>query len=275
MVGSEHRKSLTKRELEILSSRYSNDNTPINFYHEQYFTTWEFRQKYIHWCAISGVSIPPDQVIEEYMTSIIRSEWGDMTFQEIELALKMNLLGDFSDVIEPYNNFNIRFLSAIIRAYKIKRSLADSKMYDIKRLLDKAPLKEFTPEEIELIHVESIVKNYQSYLNDHTCLVAGLATSYDFLLKKGIVSVEEEVLDKNINMEIDVLISEAKRNINSLNAIAIEAKIKDRSSFRHIAILQVKHRFMLQYYQDRKGMEITPGELAQELQDAITNTKNI
>lgn len=73
--------------------------------------------------TLIGVPIPKESaektVIFDYMVQYM----GNLTYEEVLLAVKLNLSGEFGEIIEPYNLLSVSYLAKVIDKYRSHRQV--------------------------------------------------------------------------------------------------------------------------------------------------------
>lgn len=73
--------------------------------------------------TLIGVPIPKESaektVIFDYMVQYM----GGLTYEEVLLAVKLNLSGEFGEIIEPYNLLSVSYLAKVIDKYRSHRQV--------------------------------------------------------------------------------------------------------------------------------------------------------
>ena len=95
--------------------------------------------------TLIGVPSPKDSaekaVIFDYMVQYM----GNLTYEEVLLAVKLNLSGEFGEMIEPYNLLSVSYLAKVIDKYRGHRQIEIRKY---KALLPQPEEKQVTNEEL-------------------------------------------------------------------------------------------------------------------------------
>jgi len=132
-----------------------------------------------------GTNVLPDEIQERFLIDFLINEYGGLTFDEIELAFRMNMLGELGTVIEHYNELNVKFLTQIVNAYKARRIEADNKYKEICHRLQYLPGPVEDPALADYYSGKSIYLKYKGWLQGLP--VIGLHADYKFLLRIGIL----------------------------------------------------------------------------------------
>ena len=102
---------------------------------------WNIDQIIIRGAAICGCAVPAteffaDIISEEITRFILDFGYGQLTYEEILLAMRMNAKGDYHYIIgleiEPVTffgtSFNVEYFGKLLRNYKVVRNQLDRKL---------------------------------------------------------------------------------------------------------------------------------------------------
>lgn len=168
---------IPKRDLSILRARY--ENKPIQAYDSEYFESEKFTLNLLSWSSLVGVRTPPDAGQISLIREVLTEEFENLTLEEIEVALKMNLLDEFDKPVEHFNYFNVSYLTAILRQY-LGRRQSTEKRY--RPLVQKANFEEkimLTELQKSMIVIQGVFSNFKRHLAGFETY--GISSQYEWL----------------------------------------------------------------------------------------------
>lgn len=183
----EAEKNISDRELKILKAKYQ--NRPILTYPEQYYSSQEFLNRVVAWTSFFSVRDLPDRGQLHLIKMLFINEIGGMTFEEIDVAMWMNTMGEFGQKIQAYNRFDLQFLAQLIVAYKEKRTAAEQKYRDVREKLALPEQKPLTELQKDLIITDGVIKTYEKYLRGDD--LYGKSSIFDLFLKLKVIKMEK------------------------------------------------------------------------------------
>ncbi len=187
----------------------------ISEYPASYWLSDEWTYRMAVWCNIIGITDIPEGIPLQLIEEVIINDFRGHSFAEIELALKMCALGEFSEPIEAYNRLNIPFLGKVMKAYRKFRKDAANKYEEIKFKIQKPEPVIPSAFEVDITVAQQIWDDYIRVINDVD--IFPLSHKYDLLLRLGIVSSEEtstirdDIAKQVIGRNADLIINQAER----------------------------------------------------------------
>lgn len=178
---------LDHREKQIASARY--ENTPIGCLAEDFFTTTDWSKRLYMWCSYAGVRDLPDQMTEVFLVETLTNEFSGLTLEEVEVAIRMNVLGEFEPPVKHFNLFNVSFLADLIKQYKHHRLEADKKYQQVRFLLEKPKAPELSEFAKDMITAEGVYDDYMRYCAGEE--IFGHSVKYDFLERIGLFGTDQ------------------------------------------------------------------------------------
>lgn len=271
--------ALPMRDREILQAQYTNPT--IQEMGMDLFIGGMWRKKLLFWAELIGLRkqvMLEDGTIscvtdlqEEILCRLISAEYGGLTLQEVDVALKMNLLGEFEEKIKHYNEFNVEYLTQIIAAYKKHRIVALKKYREILYKLNyvEPPVSK---KEADYRSGRAIYRKYKDLLSGNKQL--GLHVDFIFLNKIGIVSPDEAEMEEAMSFVQQDLKDQQYQDISDSAGIGMQmANIGNKSkddtlnSLFNLAIEDKAREYLtLQYFESIKSSD---GDLQSELRVAI------
>lgn len=158
----------------------------------------------------------------------------------------MNILGEYGDVIEPYNMLNVKFLSQLINAYK-KRRLAVDKIYqkEVYKCLE-LPKPVTDPYEQDKIIAIGLFEDYQAHLLGNK--VFGCSVKYDILIRFGLLKFDDSVYSEAMMQAKNVLNERYRITTERQEAIRLGTILEDEQRTELSATVIAKEILLLAYY---------------------------
>lgn len=217
---TENLEGLSSRHKEILDSRYRYH--PISCYEPEFFKTQEFRSKIVMWCALATIVDLPDKILVDAVVMILTTEYGGLTLEEITLALKMNIVGQFPEVVNSYNSFSIKFMCSVLNHYKKFRLEAENAYQDLRSTL-------LIPEKVELSSFQEdyitgagiIADSFKLHNNQE--VIGGFLTGFDYMSRLGILEYDQAEFDAEVDNTVKMMHDNGER-IKRLSSNKFEMK---------------------------------------------------
>lgn len=107
-------------------------------------------------CTMLGVKTPPDPVTMGHIKRIFNN-YHNITYREFVNAFELNILGEYGEVYEHFQNFDMVFVSRILGMYRVRKqnAIKEAEYYKPKEL----PAHESTNEDYYNRLVEYIKTN--------------------------------------------------------------------------------------------------------------------
>lgn len=235
---------------------------PISSLPAVFFGSQGYADKLWLWCTLNGIRDLPDVGLTALLTDILCTHSKGLSLEEIDLAMKMNLLGEFGEPVEAFNSLSVKFLTQIIRLYEKHRIAARRKLDAELAKLKSEPIV-LSDLQLDVIKCFGVKKAFENFQNDVE--IYGKSALYDFLKKLGVIEFteadeEEEIkiategtyltikstLDGQLRERLNSLVLDVERLNLSSRLIAQEAllikyfKIALESGVKFNALLEEK-----------------------------------
>jgi hypothetical protein len=172
-----------------------------------------------------------------WLEETLGNELAGYSLQEIDVALKMNVMGEFEPTrefpngsVEAYNMFNIKFLAGVIKQYRKFRVQADKEYTELRYKTEKPAQIELSEAQKDLITAEGVLGDFRNMLDGYELF--GLATKYDFLIKIGALVVPPDSLEEMINRAKEVIERQATTSTNKTQRKWLRSRMMDPESLR-------------------------------------------
>lgn len=148
-----------------------------------------FRTHYAQWLALLNIRTLPDDTVVIPVQNVLMGDYGHLNENSVTDAIKMNLRGEFTPMIEAYQLLNENFIIKLLTAYN-KRLLEAHRI--AVALRNKATEKpEPTPEETEAKNIKAMKEVFSEYKQTgNETLISGLY--YDFFNDLGLIKFTKE-----------------------------------------------------------------------------------
>lgn len=136
----------------------------------------------------TGIKALPVGPVKEFLTYALRHKYNSLTFQEIELAFLFNATGEYGEVVQHYQEFNITFLGAVLAKY-LDRKRRAMELLDRKKELPAPTMP--TPEQLkqnELDLLKGICAAFENYKKDKNCQILFASEYLKELVERGFIS---------------------------------------------------------------------------------------
>jgi hypothetical protein len=178
-----------------------------------------------------GINQVPSTVETEICLVHIKDSYGDMTLEDMKLAVKYSLQGLFEVDATAYNSFSPAYISRILNAYK---KYKDRQIYNILKEKEKVEMKE---KEMENIDPKESRKRYlqwyfneikvkDTYLNDFKDIAFGVMLRfYDNEINLEGFYLQASGIQAKINLEAEKY-SKFIRTVKELDDVVSVEKIQ-------------------------------------------------
>lgn len=226
----------------------------IGEYPVEYWSSREWGTKLYSWCVILGLTDVPDQVEEPFIVEALMNDYKGHSFAEIEVALKMVVMNEFSTTIEAYNKLNLRFLAKMMNEYRKYRKDVANKYEEIRiAAMKPLPPPEPTEFEVDIATVQDMWSDYIRLWRD--IFVYPGQFKAELLCKIGILSSEEiHEHSKVINREI---LDEYSKTTSERRKRELGPYIDDKEKRHIFAERTAKANFYTNWLQKLKEEKIT------------------
>lgn len=203
------------------------------------------------WGSLSGVRDMPDQQVFILLKRYLRERVNALTFEEIEEALWMNIDGKYKEVLNPFNVFDVKFLSAVIREFNKYRKLLDDRYQASLKALPVKPV-EITPAQRDFMYLEKAWDDYEIWLSGEGP-IHGAATLYDNLVRMGLIANDEllvEALKGQVKQRYTQNTYSNKTSV--FESTWISNILKDEIRLESNAEIEAKTELLLRWFQGIK-----------------------
>jgi hypothetical protein len=257
MFNSEKLRALPRRDQQILRSLY--ENKAISEYPDEWFADENnFKKKIFGWCALCGIRTLPDPVNILFLVDTFRQEWRGYSFEDFDLAFKMNQLGEFAEEVEAFNDFNIRFVAKIIRAYQKKRADVDKAYLHEKYVLLELPKPVIDHFEIDKDIAAAQYELFNKWVEDKSQYdgdYPGASVSYDVLVRFGIIQTDLTAYSRVANKALAHINTQARIAKTQRERIDQERILSHDGDRQAVVDRIAKTELLLEYYQFLESSE--------------------
>lgn len=187
-------------------------------------------------CALAGIKVLPDKIIDEALYNYVLSDLDNYTFADIILAAKMNAAGQLAERVEHYQLCDINFISKLMYHYFAARHAMRQR---VRSLLPVATVeRQQTPQESHDGLLAYIAKNKEFPIT------WSWALAYQFMKSEGIFKFtndEDWKLYRNIEAAMRAqLETELMSAADIIERDRLQENFKDRvlTECRKIRILE-------------------------------------
>lgn len=157
-----------------------------------------------------GVSSALDTGAEKRLTYYVVNYYRDFSIEEIRLAFELAITGELPVNIEHYQSFDIKYICAILTAYRKKRTESFRKYVNV----DEFKVKQPTPAEIRRNYIQNIIDRYTDFAQTGKLSFMRYDNAYNFLMDEGIMKVDEQQWLTFLEKARDELVRELKNPAN-------------------------------------------------------------
>lgn len=190
--------------------------------------------------TLIGLTRLPDTIELEVIEDFIRSTYPFFTIQEMRIAFKMAVQGNFDCNIEHYEKFSPKYISGIMNAYKSKANQVRKNI----PLPPDQPVKQLTEQEI----VDFTKKDWLNSKREDFNRVFNADKVFKILLKQGVITFTQDQILETINVV-------REDNLYRLNRMhPLDAKKFSQDIRREDFIeLQCKKLALIKYFENDKS----------------------
>lgn len=243
--------ALPLREKQALSAMH--EHLLIAEYPAEYWLSDEWVLKLSSWCMLLGITQIPDKIEVTFLEEALINDFNSHSFAEIEVALKMCVMDEFSERIEAYNKLNLRFLALVMKQYRKFRKDVANKYEEIKFKIDRPAPKVYTDFELDINTGTEIWDDYIRVCNNID--IFGLSHKPDLLLKLLVLSSEEIGVDV-LKMKEEIMQRDPE-NYKKDAKLRLEALQKDAERLDIHTNNVVKDKMYRQWLEGLKKAETT------------------
>lgn len=223
-------------------------NPLISEYPPEYFDSIEFGQRMLAWVSMCGIKDTPDPITLGFVVNALQNEYAHHSFEEVELALRMYIIGELGDELEAYNNFNLKFLAKVMLAYRKIRKATATKYEEIKYKIERP--KQHIPSDVEkeLMIMQTIWEDYNRLLNDMEVLPWEYKA--DLLIKYKIIPVES--VDANLTGAGEIIKRTLATTVDMRERLRLTDVVADEGQYNAACIKKAKCLTYLQWLEQLK-----------------------
>ena len=248
---------LPHREQQVLGAMF--EQTLIAEVPADYWLTKEWGMKLIAWCSLLGLTQVPDELEEAFIVEALQNDYSNHSFAEIEVALKMCVMDEYSEQVEAFNKLNLRFLAKVMKHYRKYRKDVANRYEEIKFRLIKPQPRIPTQYELDISIVQEIWDDLYRKSNDIDVFVVSYKA--EFLQKIGVFTSEE--IEKEAGVIADHIRSQNPEVQNKENRRRLEQLQGDPERLLIHSTNQAKSNIYNQWLADNVAKNITGEQYAE------------
>ena len=159
----------------------------------------KFPADFMSWSVMLGLRTSPDKLSEIDVKNTLVGSFPHLNEETVKLAIKMNLEGQFGEVVQCYNAINRPYLTEILRKFDLKLKVDHKRLVELR---DKfSPQRELSRKEKDDIIRQSCFAAFDSYkIGDFTAISYPI---YDYLEKSGNITLENLPKQKRFELLSD------------------------------------------------------------------------
>lgn len=204
----------------------------------------------------------PDSSIIELIIDLLKYHVKNMTFEEIDLAIKMNLLGELDDRVEAFNSMDIRFLSKVISLYKKHRANAIKKYNDLQKKYAKQAKDRLTSLQKEIISVFGVLKDYENFISD--IKTDGKSTIYEILKRYNVTNFTKEDEDNEIKIVTEASYLLIKTTLDATLREMLTEVYSDEKRQLSFERISAQEKLCIKYFNKVKEENLNLGKIIEE-----------
>lgn len=200
----------------------------------------KFPADFMGWSVMLGLRTSPDKLAEIDVKNTLVGSFPHLNEETVKLAIKMNLEGQFGEVVQCYNAINRPYLTEILRKFDLKLKADHKRLLELKQKFQHGNDRELSDSEknekmriLTLSVFDEYKKNADMAIISHPI--------YDYLVKIGNITrenvtpekrnelmVEAESIVKSIISRPDKPLSEIFASLSSdLGRLSVKNKAKE------------------------------------------------
>jgi hypothetical protein len=201
----------------VLKAHYENlpfGSKPQSYWDEKNVKVGEilftkFLADYMSWSVMIGLRNYLDDLALLDLKNCLLEEYTIHNEESVKTAIKMNLRGDFGDVIEAFGQFNRIYLTKIMSGYQKKLLQDHKRAIEIREKLKKPiELTDKQKEDLLKIEIQNVYHEYVVELRDDIELISYVM--YDYLDKVGKIKLDKDKKDKLMEQSKNELLTMPK-----------------------------------------------------------------
>lgn len=189
-----------------------------------------------------GVRQPLDEYMKKRISLFIVQRYSDLSLSEVKLSFELALMGELdlnADDVNPFNDFNVIYVTKILNAYRRKRNNVN---IEIHKALPE-PEKQLTDEELNEIHcdwVHRLINCFELYcMGDHSKMWMINSFCFTYLERIGLVNITPSVKKAMMRRAEKRLKTEPRERGVSINHVLSKGNIKT-TAMRDCVLMQFK-----------------------------------
>jgi hypothetical protein len=186
-------------------------------------------------------------MMEMWIVELLQNEFSGYSFEEIDLALKMNILGEFDKPVEAFNQFSLKYLATLMQQYRSHRIAADKAYHEMRFKFEKPKQIELSQAQKDFNAAKAIVSEFMTMVENGGEMF-GLATKYDFLVRMGLLVVPEEHFQTVVNDAKEAIKLQAKTVADEERRRWLNTRIENEESFTLISEIHAKEKIAGMYF---------------------------
>lgn len=187
-------------------------------------------------CDLVGIKNYPDGKAMGYLIDIFR-KFESISPQEFYEAFKMNLAGEFNEVIKHFQSFDPTYMGAVLRKFK------DQKAKKIHQKKQEQPVEEVSKKEMDRNYYNGLVRYYRDN-NYNFPLGWNYSACFDHMESSGIANESAEWMQEfSANLKKEYLIELKAKKDATLNFYDKKLiQFKERDFENHLIRSYVKYK---------------------------------
>lgn len=158
----------------------------------------QFMADYMSWTIMLGIRNLIDEFSILDLKTCILEEFNIHNEESVRTAIKMNLRGDFGEIIEAFGQFNRIYFTKIMSQYEKKLLRDHKRAIEIRnKLIQPIELSEEEKEELLKKEIQKVYNSYVVEIRNDIELISYVM--YDYLDRIGKISLDKMQKDKLMN----------------------------------------------------------------------------
>lgn len=147
------------------------------------------------------VGIKQDPTPEEFIiiSKFIRSNFGDLTLDEIDLAIELSVMGKLNIDNVAYNQFSVLYVVNILNSYKEYRHINMLKILDVreKELIKEREANRYTPE-YKLNNMKQLFIDQYAEFKEKGAIFDYFNSCYNYLKKNNYLIIDKQTKEEAV-----------------------------------------------------------------------------
>lgn len=162
------------------------------------------------------VGIKQDPTPEEFIiiSKFIRSNFGDLTLDEIDLAIELSVMGKLNIDNVAYNQFSVLYVVNILNSYKEYRHINMLKILDVreKELIKEREANRYTPE-YKLNNMKQLFIDQYAEFKEKGAIFDYFNSCYNYLKKNNYLIIDKQTKEEAVEYGKHTIIKEKDSKI--------------------------------------------------------------